>query len=74
VTTDDVSIEQMFREATIHRYDHGGGRVFWQAPDGRRRLLLDLYGTDDNTGAIREYVLRKLGRREDDIPALKETR
>jgi hypothetical protein len=61
LTTETVSIEQMFRDATIHRYEHGGGRVFWEGPDGRRRLLLDLYGTDDDTGAVREYVLNKLG-------------
>lgn len=60
-SNESVSIEQMFRDAIIQRYDHGGGRVFWEGQDGRRRLLLDLYGTDDDTGAIREYVLNKLG-------------
>lgn len=56
--TTEPSVEQMFRDATIQRYAHGGGRVFWEGADGRRQLLVDLYGAED--GAIREYVLRTL--------------
>ena len=59
--TEDERIEQMFREATVRRYDHGGGRVFYEGPNGQRQLLIDLYGTGDESGAIREYVLKKLG-------------
>ncbi len=58
---DEQRIEQMFREATVQRYAHGGGRVFYEGPDGRRQLLVDLYGIDDDSGAVREYVLKKLG-------------
>jgi hypothetical protein len=70
--TTDPNVEQMFREATIQRYEHGGGRVFWEGPDGRRQLLIDLYGAED--GAIREYVLRVLGWAPDLLEALRAVR
>lgn len=65
----EPSVEQMFRDATIQRYAHGGGRVFWEGADGRRQLLMDLYGAED--GAIREYVLRMIAAAPDLLHALK---
>lgn len=48
--------------AEIHRYEHGGGRMFWTDKLGVRHLIIDLY--DDEDAAMREYVLGLLGRGE----------
>jgi hypothetical protein len=43
---------------TIHRYDHGGGRIFVERDNGSRDLILDLY--DDAPGERRDKIIAAL--------------
>lgn len=40
----------------VHRYPHGGGRVWRETDDGERDLLLDLYGPAERRDAIIERL------------------
>lgn len=42
------------RGLVITRYDHGGGRLFFER-DGKRDLIMDIY--DDEPGERREAII-----------------
>lgn len=42
----------------IHRYEHGGARVFIERENGSRDLVIDLY--DDPPGERRDSIIKAL--------------
>lgn len=52
--------------AALTEYDHGGGRLYFELPDGRRDLIADFYGAghyrDFIMRLIREHTLREVSK------------
>jgi len=42
----------MAQQYTLHRYDHGGGRLFVEHDNRSRDLILDLYGDGERRDKI----------------------
>jgi hypothetical protein len=53
--------EEKIKLAKVTRYDHGGGRMWWEDDKGSRHLIADFYGEGDE---MREYILALLGHAE----------
>lgn len=53
--------EEKIQKAHIERYDHGGGRMWWEDEKGSKHLIADFYGDGDE---MREHILALLGRAE----------
>lgn len=56
-----MSASEHIKKAQIIRYDHGGGRMYYEDEKGSRHLIADFYGDGD----YREYILMLLGRAGD---------
>lgn len=55
--SDPIDAADHIQRAKITRYDHGGGRMWFEGKDGTRHLIADFYGS----GEYREYILSMLG-------------
>ena len=50
---------EKIKKAHIERYDHGGGRMWFEDEKGSRHLIADFYG---DGGEMREHILGLMGR------------
>lgn len=53
-----MTIAEKIKKAHIERYEHGGGRMWYEDEKGSRHLIADFYGD----GEAREYILGLMGR------------
>lgn len=52
-----MTVEEQIKRAKVTRYDHGGGRMWFEDEKGTRHLIADFYGD----GEYREHILMLLG-------------
>jgi hypothetical protein len=57
-----MSAAEDIKKAKVIRYEHGGGRMYYEDEKGARHLIADFYGNGD----YREFILAALGRGERD--------